>query len=282
MEVKIGTKIIGKNHKVKFVAELGVNHLGNFDRAIKMIDSAIEAGSDYLKFQTYKSEKRYDRETNKKADEFIKNLSKWEFTRDKEAELWAHAQNKGAQVFTSPFDIDSLNFAEKMGSIAYKIAAFEINNHKLINEICNTKKPVVISRGMCTLKEMDDVVEIFEKNSCPYIILHTISSYPLQKVDSNLSMIHTLKKRYKCPIGHSDHTHGTEIPPLAVAAGADIIEKHFTVSPKLRESDNFFSVTKEEVREIKFKIDQVKKYMGKDDIEKIDTEDFMWSFRRKS
>ena len=281
-EVKLGKKIIGENQTVKFVAELGVNHLGDFDRAKEMIDSAINSGADYLKFQTYLSEKRYDLKTNPKAKEFIKNLSNWEFSREKDEILWRYAQDKGAQVFTSPFDIDSVNFAEKMGTIGYKIAAFEINNHQLITEICKAKKPIIISRGMCTFKEMDDVVNIFEKNSCPYIILHTISSYPLRKIYSNLNMIHALKKRYDCPIGHSDHTVGTEIPPLAVAAGADIIEKHFTVNPKLRESDNFFSVTEEEVKEIKFKIDQVRVYMGKNDISKIDTEDYMWTFRRKS
>jgi len=280
-EVKIGKKFIGPSQSVKFVAELGVNHLGCFDRAIKMIDSAIKSGSDFLKFQTYKSEKRYDLKTNPKAELFIKNLSKWEFPRDKEKELWDYARSKGAEVFTSAFDLESLEFAEKMNSIAYKIAAFEINNHELIKEICKTKKPIIISRGMCTLEELDETINIFEKFSCPYIILHTISSYPLNKIDSNLSMIHTLRSRYDCPIGHSDHTAGTDIPPLAVAAGADIIEKHFTVNSKLRDSDNFFSVNEDEVREIKFKIDLVRKYMGSPFITKIPTEDFMWDFRRE-
>ena len=125
---------------------------------------------------------------------------------------------------------------------------------------------------------------IFEKSN--FLIasktLINAASYPLEKIHSNLNMIHTLKNRYNCPIGHSDHTHGTEIPPLAVAAGADVIEKHFTSTPKLRESDNFFSVTKNEVKEIKFKIDQVRQYMGSDSIENIPTEDYMWSFRRKT
>lgn len=280
--IKVGKHKIGNDQKVRFVAELGVNHLGSYKTAIEMIDKSIEAGSDFLKFQTYKSEKRYDRKTNSKADIFIKNLANWEFNREDDEKLWTYAKNKGAQIFTSPFDVESLSFAEKMGSIAYKIAAFEINNHVLIEEICKTKKPIFISRGMCTLEEMDKVVNMFEKYSCPYVILHTISSYPLEKINSNLNMIHTLKNRYHCPIGHSDHTHGTEIPPLAVAAGADVIEKHFTVTPKRRESDNFFSVTKEEVEEIKFKIDQVRKYMGRGDIEKIPSEDFMWEFRRKT
>ncbi len=279
-EVKIGNKVVGKNTSVKFTAELGVNHLGNFDRAKQMIKSAVNAGSDFLKFQTYLSDDRYDKNNNPYGKKFIENLSKWEFDRIRDKELWDYAKDLGAQIFTTPFDAKSLIFAEEMGSIAYKIAAFEINNHVLINEICKTNKPIVISRGMCSLEEMDNVVELFEKNNCKYVILHTISSYPLKKIDSHLSMISTLKKRYNCPIGHSDHTHGTEIPPLAVAAGAEMIEKHFTINPKLRESDNFFSVTEEEVKEIKFLIDKVKTYMGSDNIEKIATEDFMWNFRR--
>jgi sialic acid synthase SpsE len=281
-EVKIGNQVIGTKHNVKFIAELGVNHLGDFERAKQMIDSAILGGADFLKFQTYKSEKRYDRKNNPLADNFIKQVSNWEFSEKEDMYLWKYAQEKGAKVFTTPYDLESLKFSEKMKSIAYKIAAFEINNHVLIKEICKTHKPIIISRGMCSLEEMDEVVNIFEKNNCDYIILHTISSYPLQKIHSNLNMIHTLKKRYNCPIGHSDHTPGTEIPPLAVAAGADIIEKHFTVSPKLRESDNFFSVTKEEVMEIKFLINKVRTYMGSNSIDKIETEDYMWNFRRKS
>ncbi len=278
--VQINNKKIGDSENVKFIAELGVNHLGDFDRAIKMIDLAEKGGADFLKFQTYISEKRYDTKKNPKAKEFIKNLKKWEFDRVKDKEIWDYAKKKGSTVFTSPFDLDSLEFAEKMGSSAYKIAAFEINNHKLIKGICSTKKPIVISRGMCTLEEMDNVVNIFEKYGSQYIILHTISSYPTKRYDSNLRMIHTLRNRYNCPIGHSDHTRGTDVPPLAVAAGANIIEKHFTINPKLRESDNPFSIDEQELEEIIFLIKKTEKILGRGDINKISTEDYMWSFRR--
>ncbi len=278
--VEINSKKIGDSENVKFIAELGVNHLGNFERAIEMINSAKKAGADFLKFQTYISEKRYDTKQNPKAKEFIKNLKEWEFDRVKDKEIWDHAKSIGATVFTSPFDLNSLEFAEKMGSHAYKIAAFEINNHELIRGICSTKKPIVISRGMCTLEEMDEVVNIFEKYQSPYIILHTISSYPTKRYDSNLRMIHTLRNRYNCPIGHSDHTRGTDVPPLAVAAGANVIEKHFTINPKLRESDNPFSIDEQELEEIIFQIRKTEKILGRGDINKISTEDYMWSFRR--
>ena len=278
--VTIDNKKIGDDEGVKFIAELGVNHLGNFERALKMIDSAINGGADFLKFQTYKAKKRYDLKTNPKAKEFISNLSEWEFDREKEKDIWSYAKKRGAIVFTSPFDLESLDFAEEMGSVAYKIAAFEVNNHELIRGISSTKKPIIISRGMCSLEEMDSAVNIFESYGCEYIILHTISSYPTQRYDSNIRMIHTLRERYNCPIGHSDHTRGTDVPPLAVAAGANIIEKHFTINPKLRESDNTFSIDQQELEEILFLIKKTERILGKGNIQKIDTEEYMWSFRR--
>ena len=280
--VTIDNQKIGDGHEVKFTAELGVNHLGDFNLARDMVKSAVEGGSDFLKFQTYVAEKRYDEKTNPKAKEFIKNLKNWEFDRVKDKELWDYAKELGASVFTSPFDLSSLEFAEKMNSAAYKVAAFEVNNHELIRAISSTKKPIVISRGMCSFEEMDEVVNIFEKYGSQYIILHTISSYPTKKFDSNLQMIHTLRDRYDCPIGHSDHTRGVEVPPLAVAAGANMIEKHFTINPKLRESDNPFSIDPEELEELIFKIKKTHKIMGKGDIQKIPTEEYMFSFRRKT
>lgn len=279
-DVKIGNLAIGDGHPVAVTAELGVNHLGDFDRAKEMIKAAHHAGADLLKFQTYISSKRYDPNTNPRGASFIETLSKWEFPRDKEAKLWEYASKLGSRVFTSPFDEESLEFAESMGSLAYKLAAFEVVNRKLIRAIAKTKKPVVISRGMASDDEINEAIAILKKHDSPYIILHCISSYPLQKVDSHLRMIHALREKYDCPIGHSDHTAGVEIPPLAVAAGANMIEKHFTVSPKRRESDNFFSITADELEDMIWRIRQVEKYMGRGDIIKIGTEEYMWPFRR--
>jgi len=278
--VTIGNTIVGDSKPVCIVAELGVNHLGDFNRAKEMIHAAHEAGADLLKFQTYISEKRYDRKINSKADEFIERVSQWEFPREKDALLWEYARDLGTTVFTSPFDEDSVEFAEQMESAAYKLAAFEIVNYKLIRTIAKKKKPVVISRGMANDSEIKQCISILDEHNTPYIILHCISSYPLQKKDSHLRMIHTLRDTYDCPIGHSDHTLGTDIPPLAVAAGANMIEKHFTITPKRRESDNFFSITPEDLKELIWKVRQVEQYMGRGDITKIDTEEYMWSFRR--
>jgi sialic acid synthase SpsE len=262
------------------VAELGVNHLGDFHRMKEMIHSAHEAGADLLKFQTYQADKRYDMVNNPKGKKFAEMVAAWQFTRDEEASLWDYARSLGATVFSSPFDIESVDFLEHLGTVAYKLAAFEIVNLRLVRALSRKGKPVIFSRGMASDDEIQKAICIFEEHGTPYIILHTISSYPTVKRDSHLRMIHTLREKYDCPIGHSDHTPGTDIPPLAVAAGACMIEKHFTVNPKLRKSDNPFSVTPDDLEEMIFKIRQTELYMGQGDIVKTDAENYMWDFRR--
>ena len=279
-EVLIDNIPVGLNHKPKFIAEIGVNHLGSFDRAIELVNAAHNNGADFLKLQTYKSEKRYDRNTNPKADLFIKNLSKWELSREQEKEVWEHAKSIGAKVFTSCFDVDSVEFAESLGCIAYKIAAFEVRNLELIRAVSSTKKPIIISRGMISIQDLSEVVNILEKKGCKYILLHTISSYPITLYQSNLRMIHKLKETFQCPVGHSDHTRGVKVPPLAVAAGSSIIEKHFTINKKLREYDHPFSVTPDELTEIKLLMNQSYQIMGSDNIEVTEAEKYMSDFIR--
>lgn len=276
----IGDVEISDNKPVKIIAELGVNHLGDFEVMKKMIKAAHDSGADLIKFQTFIAEKRYDSVNNPKGHAFIKKVKEWQFSPEQEIALWAYAREIGATVFTSVYDKDSVDFTEELECPAYKIAAFELLNHSLLKRIAHTKKPVVISRGMASKDELDSALTIFENHGCQYTILHCISSYPLEKRFSNLRMIQTLRDQYDCPIGHSDHTHGTEIPPFAVAAGALVIEKHFTITPKYRESDNFFSITPDELKDMIYTIRRVEKYMGKGNITKIETEEYMSDFRR--
>lgn len=278
--VKIASSIVGDGHPVTIVAELGVNHLGDSQRMRDMIAAAVEMGADMLKFQTYIAENRYSRTKNPKGSEFIAMLKRWQFDRDQEAELWEYARSLGATVFTSPFDIESVHFAASLGSAAFKLAAFEIVNLELVRTVASYHKPVVFSRGMATMAEVRRCVDILECESAEPVILHTTSSYPTLKQDSNLWMLHALREEFDNPIGHSDHTRGTDLPPLAVAAGARMIEKHFTINPKLRESDNPFSITPNELRELVFKIRQTELYMGQE-VTRIDAENYMWDFRRE-
>lgn len=275
----MGDYTIGDQQPVTIVAELGVNHLGDYGRMKEMIAAAVENGADMLKFQTYTADKRYDPVNNPKGRMFIKWLKEWEFTRDQEAELWEYAQSLGATVFTSAFDPESADFAESLGTVGYKIAAFELVNNKLLRHVASKGKPVVFTRGMATQEEVDNAVRIITENGAEPVILHTTSSYPARRMDTNLWTIHALRERYDWPVGHSDHTHGTSVPPLAVAAGANMIEKHFTVNQKLRESDNFFSLTPNQLKEMVFKVRQTERVMGSE-VVKCEAEEYMYDFRR--
>tara|TARA_B100000029_G_scaffold315821_1_gene308211 strand:+ start:2057 stop:2923 length:867 start_codon:yes stop_codon:yes gene_type:complete len=278
-KVKFGSKIIGEGEKIPFIAELGVNHLGSKKVALELVDSAIDAGSDFLKFQTYDAKKRYDKK-NPRYKEFTKLVSDWQLSKTEEKEVWQHAKSRGAEIFTSVYDLDSISFAEELGTIGYKIAAFEMNNMPLLREVVKTKKPLIISCGMTNFEEIKKLTEFLDRNNSNYILLHTVSSYPLQEIHSNLKKIRNLIELFDCPIGHSDHTPGVFIPSIAAACGAQIIEKHFTVNPKIRLSDNFFSVTKEQVREIKFNLEKIYHIIYSPDFEKNEPEKFMKDFKK--
>ena len=201
--------------------------------------------------------------------------------KNKEKELWKYAKKKGAKVFTSVYDLKTITFTEELGTIAYKVAAFELNNHKLIKGILETKKPLIISCGLTNYQEIDKMVDLLEKHNAKYILLHTVS-YPLEEKYSYLIKIRDLKNRYQCPVGHSDHTPGTNIPILAGAVGANIIEKHFTDEPKHRLSDNFFSITKEQLIKIKYDLKYLHQILYSPDYDKNDPEKFMRNFIKRS
>ena len=278
-KVKFGSKKIGDNERVPFIAEIGVNHLGKISNALELVESAVRAGSDFLKFQTYIAEERYDKR-NPRYKEFTSLLKNWELSRDEQIEMWKLAKSLGAEVFTSVYELKSIEFAEKMNTVGYKIAAFEMKNKPLLKEVFKTKKPIIISCGMTNLDEINELVNFLNENNAKYILLHVVSSYPLEERHSYLSKINILKQKFDCPIGHSDHTPGTLIPPLAVAAGAQIIEKHFTINPKYRLSDNFFSVTEEQVKKIKLELEWAFQATYSPSFEKSDPEKFMRDFKK--
>ncbi|MDC3188080.1 N-acetylneuraminate synthase family protein [Candidatus Pelagibacter sp.] len=278
-KIDLGSKKVGDNERIPFVAEIGVNHLGKISNALELVESAVRAGSDYLKFQTYIAEERYDK-NNPRYKEFTGLLKDWQLSRDEEVEMWNLAKSLGAEVFTSVYEPKSIEFTEKMGTIGYKIAAFEMKNKPLLKEVFKTKKPLIISCGMTNLDEIKSLVDFLDENTAKYILLHVVSSYPLEERHSFLKKINILKNHFDCPIGHSDHTAGTLIPPLAAAAGAQIIEKHFTINPKYRLSDNFFSVTEEQVRKIKLDLEWAFQATYSPSFDKHDPEKFMRDFKK--
>ena len=219
---------------------------------------------------------------NPKYDEFTKLLTDWQLSKKEETKIWKYAKSKKAKLFTSVYDEKSIDFAVSLGTVAFKVAAFELTNKNLIRKIIKTKLPIIISCGMTSIDEIKKTTSLLEESKSEYILLHTVSSYPLNEEDSYLEKINILKENFDCPIGHSDHTPGTNIPPLAAAAGAQIIEKHFTVNPKYRLSDNFFSVTSQQVKKIKFDLEHVYNVMYSPNFKKNDPEKYMRDFKKYS
>ena len=262
--VKIGDKLIGSGKKTFIVAEAGLNHNGSFDIAKKLIDDAKEIKCDAIKFQSFlpdsrvskfvKSEKYAEKiiGTQESISELFYRLSLSFKTQKK---IFKYAEKKKIMIFSTPFDFESADFLEKMGVAAFKIASADLVNIPLIKHVSKKLKPIIISTGMSKISEIDDAVEavrsVGNKN---LILLHCNSSYPSTYSEVNLKFMDTLKKMYNIPVGFSDHTTNLLSSKVAVARGASVIERHFTLNKKMEGPDHILSSDKREMQElIKFK-----------------------------
>ena len=242
-----------KNKKPFIVAELSGNHNNSLKHCFKSIEAAANCGVDAIKFQTYTADTLTIKSNRK--DFFIndaespwykKNLyelyekgsTPWEWHR----ELFNHAKKNGITAFSTPFDITSLNFLKKFNPPCYKISSFENTFHLLIKNASKTKKPLIISTGLATKKEIHEAVNVAKKNGCKKLILLKCSSnYPANPEDLNLKTILDMKKNFSCEIGFSDHTLGIGSAIMSIGFGARLIEKHFTLNKKDKTVDSKFS-----------------------------------------
>ena len=190
-------------------------------------------------------------------------------------------KSKKAKLFTSVYDEKSVDFAVSLGTVAFKVAAFELTNKNLIRKIIKTKLPIIISCGMTNIDEIKKTTSLLNESKSEYILLHTVSSYPLNEEDSYLEKINILKENFDCPIGHSDHTPGTNIPPLAAAAGAQIIENILQLILNI-DYLIIFSVTSQQVKKIKFDLEHVYNIMYSPNFAKNDPEKYMRDFKKYS
>lgn len=236
------------NDKVFIIAEAGVNHNGDKNIAYKLIDAAKAAGADAVKFQTFKAEKMISKHTNM-ASYQKKNIgqeeSQLDMVKDLELsysdfeELKAYCDKKGIIFLSSPFDEDSIDFLENLVP-CYKIPSGEIVNHLYLQHMASKHKPMIMSTGMATLsdveKALDDIYSV-DKDAEIYL-LHCTTNYPTLYSEVNLRSMLTLREAFKLPVGYSDHTNGIEIPVAAVALGACVIEKHFTLDRNMKGPDH--------------------------------------------
>ena len=251
------------------IAEIGVNHNGNVDLAKKMIKSASDCGVNAVKFQTFVSEdlvcenaktaEYQERNTNENSQlEMLKTL---ELSFDDFFELKKYAEECGVMFLSSPFDFKSVDLLEKLDVLIYKLGSGELTNFELINYVLKTDKPLIISTGMATLEEIKDTYDFIE-NKDKLVILHCITGYPTTFEEANLNFIKTLQNEFDVPIGFSDHSPGIELPIAAVAIGACVVEKHFTLDKSLPGPDHKASLNPDEFKAMVSAIRNVEVAMG--------------------
>lgn len=259
-----------KNDKLTFIiAEIGVNHNGSVELAKKMIKSASECGVDAVKFQTFKSEELVTenartadyQEENTNENSQLKMLKKLELTFEDFKELKDYASKCNMIFISSPFDVNSVDLLETLDVPLYKLGSGELNNFELIDYVQKTNKPIIISTGMATLDEIKETYDFIE-NKDNLIILHCITGYPTSFEEANLNFIKTLQKEFDVLIGFSDHSPGIELPIAAVALGACVVEKHFTLDKNLEGPDHKASLNPKEFKAMVDAIRNVEVAMG--------------------
>jgi sialic acid synthase SpsE len=276
--IKINGKNIGEGNPIYVVAEVGINHNGRLETAEQLIDRAAWANVSAVKLQTYITEKRVE-----KSSPIFDLLKQCELTFNQQRQLFQYASDKGITVFSTPFDDESIDFLASIASPCYKIASFDVTNKKLVQQISLQGKPVIMSRGMADQQDIDQATRIFKDHNIPFAILHCISAYPVSSMKQlHLRTIPSLKERYQCPVGFSDHTLGIEAPKYAVAAGATIIEKHFTLSKKSKGPDHALSLEPEEMRNLVDSVQFVEQIMGTAAWASVDEEREILQYRRYS
>ncbi|MCV0410542.1 N-acetylneuraminate synthase family protein [Nitrosopumilus sp.] len=253
-QIKIGNYLIGDKNSIFVIAEAGINHNGSFKLAKKMIDSAKMTGADCIKFQTHITDKEMIKSNIKPGNISKKTL--WniiknsELSEKEEAKIQQYCKKKKILFLSTPFSVEAVDRLEKINVPAYKIGSGELTNFPLLKRIADTKKPVILSSGMSELKEIKESVSFFKKRHIPIILLQTTSIYPSDYKDVNLGVIEKFQKLFNIPIGLSDHSPGIYTALGAVAKGACLIEKHFTLNKNLPGPDQKLSLEPNEFSEL--------------------------------
>lgn len=262
--------------KTFIIAEAGVNHNGKTNIARKLVEIAAAAGADAVKFQTFRAEKvvtrdsvkaKYQMENTGGRGSQLGMLKRLELPLSAYKELFSLCRRKGLVFMSTPFDEESADFLERLGMRVFKIPSGEITNRLLIRHIAAKKKPIILSTGMSYLNEVEKVIgwiyEVWGKSRRPGLtLLHCVSNYPARAEDVNLKAIKTLESAFNLPVGYSDHTIGVDIAVAAVAMGASVIEKHFTLGKDMKGPDHKASLEPDELRRMITAIRNVEKAKG--------------------
>lgn len=258
--------------KVLIIAEAGVNHNGDLNLAKKLIEQAAKAGADVVKFQTFKAEDcvsikakkaKYQLENTAKDESQLEMIKKLELSYESHFELMKHCKKHGIAFLSTPFDLESVEFLRGLDLPYFKIPSGEITNFPYLKAVAKCKKKVLLSTGMANLAEIEAALEILRKNGTKNItLLHCTTEYPAPFEEVNLNAIKTLKEAFKLKVGYSDHTKGIVATLGAVALGAVVIEKHFTLDKTMEGPDHKASLEPSELKELCEGIRTLEKALG--------------------
>jgi N,N'-diacetyllegionaminate synthase len=258
--IQVGKKRIGPGEPVFVIGEAGVNHNGDPQLALQLVDAAADAGADAVKFQTFRAEEvvssgapkaSYQIETTGAEESQFDMIKRLELMPETHRELIRRCERNGIQFLSSPFDLQSADLLEALGVAAYKIPSGEITNWPFLSHVASKGKPVLLSTGMSDLAEVGQAVDVLRAAGCTeLVILQCTSSYPAPPASVNLRAMETMANAFQVSVGLSDHTQGNETALAAVALGATVIEKHFTLDRSLRGPDHKASLEPGELRSL--------------------------------
>jgi N,N'-diacetyllegionaminate synthase len=259
--------------KTLIIAEAGVNHNGSIELAKKLIDVAADAGVDYVKFQTFKASKLVSKTAVKAAyqqqntgnavESQLEMLQKLELSVADHEELVDYCKLKGIKFFSTAFDLDSLDFLKKIGLSLFKIPSGELTNLPYLEKVAKLADEIILSTGMSTMEEIGETIAVLRKNAKAKIsVLHCNTEYPTPFGDVNLLAMNQIKNDFGVEVGYSDHTIGIEVPIAAVALGATIIEKHFTLDRNMPGPDHAASIEPDELKAMVLAIRNIELSLG--------------------
>lgn len=277
------------------IAEAGVNHNGSLDLAKKLVDKAVDAGVDYIKFQTFKAEKlvtkaakqaEYQQKNiGKEGDSQYQMLKKLELSTEERQILIDYCNKLGIKFFSTAFDFDSIDYLHSLNLGLWKIPSGEVTNYPFLKHVAKYNEKTILSTGMCDMKDVHAAVNALYKNGLSkenLIMLHCNTEYPTPFEDVNLKAMDALRNEFGVAVGYSDHTRGIEVPIAAVALGATVIEKHFTLDRNMPGPDHKASLEPDELKAMVSAIRNIEKALGSSEKKVSDSERKNIAIARKS
>lgn len=281
-DIKVGSVVIGRNNKPFIIAEMSGNHNQSIERALTIVDEAANAGAHAIKLQTYtadtitvKGAYTINDENSLWKGKELHDLYKLAYTPwEWHKKIFEHAKKRNIIAFSSPFDTTAVDFLESLNVPLYKIASFENTDHILLKKIAKTGKPVIMSTGVSSIADIDESVRILKENGCKdLVLLKCTSTYPATPENTNLNALPLLLKMFDCNVGLSDHTIGVGASVAAIALGATVIEKHFTLDRAEGGVDSTFSLEPHELKNLVLETERAylalgTSFIGVQDVEK--------------